>query len=111
MRGTQALTDCNQKDFEFQELGPRRVVADFSGGQLSSDGGTLLLRELDARLGLSRKLGDCFVDLRDQRWVQHDLATLVAQRVRCENQQHMVLEQPQCPYAQVSRPANEHILP
>ena len=81
MRDTQALTDCKQKDFEFQGLGPRRIVADFSGGHLSSDGGSLLLRELDAKLGLSRKLSKCFVDCRDPRWVQHDLATLVAQRM------------------------------
>lgn len=35
----------------FADLGPRKVVADFSGGTLSSDGGLLLLRQLDASLG------------------------------------------------------------
>jgi hypothetical protein len=31
----------------FTDLGPRRVVADFSGGTLSTDAGALLLREVD----------------------------------------------------------------
>lgn len=57
------------------------MVADFSGGHLSSEGGTLLLRELDGRLGLCRKLSRCFIDERDPRWIQHDLITLVAQRI------------------------------
>jgi len=57
------------------------MVADFSGGHLSSDGGTLLLRELDGLLGLSRQLSGCFADRRDPRWVEHELPTLIAQRV------------------------------
>ena len=43
----------------FTDLGSRRVVADFSGGTLSSDGGALLLREVDAHLGLTRELAAC----------------------------------------------------
>lgn len=57
------------------------MVADFSGGHLSSDGGTLLLRELDGHLGLNRQLSRCFSDRRDPRWVEHELPTLIAQRV------------------------------
>ncbi len=81
MHDTQALTECIQRDFEFQGLGPRKVVADFSGGHLSSDGGVLLLRELDARLGVSAGLAGCFTDLRSQEWVEHPLPVLVAQRL------------------------------
>ena len=44
-----------------------------SGGHLSSDGGTLLLREVDGLLGLSWRLSHCFSDERDPRWVQHQL--------------------------------------
>ena len=44
-------TGCGQSGFEFQALGERKVVADFSGGTLSSDGGVLLLRQLNAGLG------------------------------------------------------------
>jgi hypothetical protein len=54
---------------------------DFTGGHLSSDGGSLLIREIDEHLGLSRRLSSCFTDLRDQRWVEHPLRSLIAQRV------------------------------
>src|SRR3972149_6449337 len=62
-------------------LGPRRVVADFSGGYLSSDGGALLLREIDQRLGLSRQGAACFGDHRHQVLVEHGLEELIAQRL------------------------------
>jgi len=81
MQDAQAQTDCNQASFEFQGLGTRKVVADFSGGHLSSEGGTLLLREMDESLGLCSRLSSCFTDLRDPRWVEHSLPVLIAQRV------------------------------
>lgn len=62
-------------------MGPRRVVADFSGGYLSSDGGALLLHEIDQRLGLSRQVAACFVDHRNQVFVEHSLEELIAQRI------------------------------
>src|SRR5439155_15273196 len=65
----------------FTDLGPRRVAADFSGGMLSSDGGALLLREVDARLGLSAALAQCFSDTRNPQWVVHSVRELVAQRL------------------------------
>lgn len=65
----------------FQDLGARQIVADFSGGTLSSDGGVLLLRQIDHGLGLSRSLAGCFVDARNQRFVDHSLPQLLAQRL------------------------------
>ena len=65
----------------FQDLGARKIVADFSGGSLSSDGGALLLRQVDLGLGLSRALAGCFADARDQRFVDHSLPQLLAQRL------------------------------
>lgn len=65
----------------FADLGPRRVVADFSGGYLSSEGGALLLREIDQRLGLSRQVAACFGDHRNQLFVEHAIEELVAQRI------------------------------
>jgi hypothetical protein len=49
-------TECKEQPLLFQDLGSRQVVADFSGGTLSSDGGVLLLRQVDARLGLTHHL-------------------------------------------------------
>lgn len=65
----------------FDDLGPRRVQADFSGGHLSSDGGVLLLRQVDCRLGVSRGLAQCFRDARHQVFVDHSVEELLAQRL------------------------------
>jgi hypothetical protein len=65
----------------FQDLGSRQVAADFSGGTLSSDGGVLLLREVDARLGLTDALARCFGDERQQVFVDHSVRQLLAQRI------------------------------
>ena len=57
------------------------MVADFSGGTLSSDGGVLLLRQLDAGLGMTRTLATCFEDQRNQQFVDHSMQQLLAQRL------------------------------
>jgi Transposase DDE domain group 1 len=75
------MTECRQQTFGFQALGSRRVEADFTGGHLSSDGGALLLREMDRRLGLCDKLARCFSDHRHADFVEHPLAVMVRQRV------------------------------
>lgn len=74
-------TDCKGQALLFQELGSREVVADFSGGTLSSDGGALLLRQVDAHLGLTRSLAQCFCDSRQQLYVDHSVQQLLAQRI------------------------------
>jgi hypothetical protein len=65
----------------FADLGPRQVVADFSGGFLSTDGGALLLRQVDANLGLTQSLAQCFEDGRNPIWVDHSVPQMLAQRL------------------------------
>src|SRR5271169_5627265 len=65
----------------FTDLGSRQVVADFSGGFLSTDGGVLLLRQVDAHLGLTQSLAQCFNDGRNQVWVDHSVPQMLAQRI------------------------------
>jgi Transposase DDE domain group 1 len=65
----------------FDDLGSRRAQADFSGGHLSSDGGVLLLRQIDRGLGISRGLAQCFYDTRNQVFVDHSVEQLLAQRL------------------------------
>jgi hypothetical protein len=65
----------------FDDLGPRRVQADFSGGTLSSDGGVLLLRQVDRALGLSRALAGCFTDWRNPALIDHSVDELLCQRL------------------------------
>jgi len=69
------------QSFLFDDLGQRKVQADFSGGHLSSDGGVLLLRQVNRGLGLTRALAQCFHDLRDQDWVDHSVQQLLDQRL------------------------------
>jgi hypothetical protein len=76
-----SVTDCNAQPLLFQALGSRQVVADFTGGLLSSDGGALLLRQVDAHLGLTRELAQCFSDSRTQVYVDHSVSELLAQRI------------------------------
>jgi hypothetical protein len=57
------------------------MVASFDAGHVSSDGGVLLLKEVDARLKLCERVTACFADHRDARLVEHSVETLVRQRV------------------------------
>ncbi len=79
-----SATDCKDQPLLFQELGSRKVVADFSGGTLSTDGGALFLRQVDLSLGLTRRLADCFGDQRNPLFVEHALPGLLAQRIYAE---------------------------
>ncbi|MEZ0274896.1 MAG: IS1380 family transposase [Roseimicrobium sp.] len=81
MHQTQAGTECTQAKLEFQALGQRRVEADFSGGHLSSEGGCLLLQQMDQKLRLSERLAECFRDRRVPRFVEHDLQVMLRQRI------------------------------
>jgi len=74
-------TECNGKPFEFHPLGQREVRADFGAGALSSDGGGLLLREVEKRTGILARFADCFTDHREGERVEHQVKELVAQRV------------------------------
>ena len=65
----------------FNSLGSRQVLTDFSAGHLSSDGGMLLLRQIDEGLGISRSLAGCFSDLRSPLLIEHSVRELVAQRL------------------------------
>ncbi len=74
-------TKCKGQKIRFQEHGRRKVEADFDGGMLTSDGGGLLLREVEARHGVVKGLADCFRDQRDSRFTEFSVEQLVGQRV------------------------------
>jgi len=75
------MTQCSDKEVVFKRLGRRKVVADFSGGQLTSDGGAVLLGQLDERLGLLERFAGLFTDHRAAGSTEHSVAELVRQRV------------------------------
>jgi hypothetical protein len=74
-------TECSGERFRCKPLGRRDVVARFDGGDITSDGGSLLLRELEARTGIIRDFAACFTDHRDPERIEHTVEDLVAQRV------------------------------
>src|SRR2546421_10930630 len=74
-------TECNQNSFEFHSLNQRKVIAKFDGGNITSDAGVLLLREVEKRTGLIGGLARCFTDYRDARWVEHSVEELLGQRL------------------------------
>ncbi|TFH84713.1 IS1380 family transposase [Billgrantia azerbaijanica] len=74
-------TECTPAQLEFHALGRRDVVGRFDGGRISSDGGGLLLREVDQRLGLLSRVAACFTDHRNQNSVEHSVLALVSQRI------------------------------
>ena len=74
-------TECNTDQFGFGPLGRREVVGSFDGGSITSDAGTLLLRQTDQVIGLTQRFAACFLDHRAQELVEHSVQTLVGQRV------------------------------
>jgi len=74
-------TECNQKSFAFHPLGNREVVGRFDGGTISSDGGGILLREVEVRTGILRQFAACFSDHRHADLIEHTVTELVSQRV------------------------------
>ena len=75
------MTECKQETFSFTAHFSRRVEAGFTAGQVSSDGGSLLLRETDRRINLLGRLAACFTDRRSPWLVQHQLPEMLSQRI------------------------------
>jgi hypothetical protein len=65
----------------FGRLGRRVIEANFQGGAISSDGGLVLLRQVDRRIGLSKAVADVLHDPRDKDRIIHPLRDLIAQRL------------------------------
>lgn len=65
----------------FGRVGRRVIEANFEGGALSSDGGLMLLRQVDRRIGLSKSVAGALHDPRNQDMIAHEMRDLVAQRL------------------------------
>ena len=64
-----------------QKLGGRDLVWRFDGGDITSDGGALVLKKLEERTGIVRRFAACFTDYRKSDQIEHPLLDLIAQRV------------------------------
>ncbi len=74
-------TECSPTTMLFAPVERRRVAADFDGGSITSDAGALLLGATDRAIGLVDRFAACFVDARLPERIEHQVATLVGQRV------------------------------
>jgi hypothetical protein len=64
-----------------QKLGGRELVWRFDGGDITSDGGALVLKKLEGRTGIVRRFAACFTDYRKADQIEHPLLDLIMQRV------------------------------
>lgn len=75
------MSNCTPETLSFPGFERRRIEADFSGGDITSDAGVLLLREADRVLGLSESIVAALEDPRRRASCRHDVTSLVRQRV------------------------------
>ena len=75
------MSDCTQLSFGFPSFDRRKIEGSFSGGDVSSDGGVMLLRQADRRVGLTRAVAEVLQDRRDPALITHALADLLRQRI------------------------------
>lgn len=75
------MANCSPSDFHFHSFDRRKIEVSFEGGDVSSDGGLLLVRQMDARLGLIRDLSQAVPDDRHPSFITHSEEELFRQRV------------------------------
>jgi hypothetical protein len=74
-------TECTLDSFGFEPVEGREVVAAFDGGAISSDAGALLLGATDRAIAMMDRFANCFHDERRPDLIEHEVVTLVGQRV------------------------------
>jgi len=74
------MTQCNSQ-LSFGFLGRKQISGAFDGGEISSDGGLMLVAQADKALGLTRQLAAVLSDGRQAAKVRHPLGELLAQRI------------------------------
>jgi hypothetical protein len=74
-------TECIPDMFGFEPVEGREVVAAFDAGAVTSDAGALLLGATDRAINMMDRFATCFHDERRPKWIEHEVATMVGQRV------------------------------
>ena len=74
-------TECNPALFDFPAVEGRAVVVGFDGGAITSDAGALLLGQTGRAIRLTERFAACFADTRTAELVEHQVETMVMQRV------------------------------
>jgi Transposase DDE domain group 1 len=74
------MTETTLLPFDLPAVHRKKLTVDFDGGNQSSDGGLLLLRQAERKIGVCRRLAEVMPDCRDQSRVRHEMFELVAVR-------------------------------
>ena len=74
------MTECTQTSFAFATEFRREVVANFDGGTITTDAGSLLLHQTEQKTGILRQFAGCFRDYRDPTRIEHRVTELTRQR-------------------------------
>src|SRR5664280_1039060 len=74
-------TEITASEISLFPIQGKNIDLSFTGDGISSDGGLLLLRELDSQLNLLSSASNCIHDGRDQRYIDHSVKELLIQRV------------------------------
>ncbi len=85
---TPNFTQFLPKPLNFGSLKGRKVIADFSGGIITSDAGIVLMVELDKKLKITSRFAECFQDYRAASYVDYSVHQLLAQRVWRDGKSH-----------------------
>lgn len=75
------MTVCTTGTIEFARCKRRKVVADFGGGEITSDAGVLLLSQADQRLRLTQRIASKLNDSRCKAKCDHSIQDMLRQRV------------------------------
>lgn len=75
------MTHCTPSNFQFSPLKGKKVVGNFKGGDITSDAGLLLLREVDKKINLTKQLATVIRDKRHAGYVEHSVEDMLKQRV------------------------------
>jgi hypothetical protein len=73
--------ETSQKTLSLFPVEDKKIELSYTGEQISSDGGLLLLREVENQTGLIKSISSCITDTRDLRYVDHTITELITQRV------------------------------
>src|SRR5213079_1291403 len=74
------MTDDTLLPFDLPSVHRKKLTVDFAGGNQSSNGGLLLLRQAERKLGVCRRLADAMPDRRDQSRIRHEMVELITAR-------------------------------
>src|SRR6516164_3110722 len=75
------MAECSQLGFELPCLKGKKIEGNFEGGNVTSDGGLVVLRQVDRWLGLTKSLAKRLPDQRDPDKIEHSLESMLRQRI------------------------------